>query len=1102
MKINGLKIDGYGVWSGLEIEKLSDGVNVLYGPNEAGKTTLLQFVRSMLYGFSPSGRRYFPPVHGGRPGGSIELAGPNGRFCLDRHYDENDDGANDVGNREQLTLTAADGTRQGEHLIKVLLSHVDEAIFNNVFAVGLREMQELGSLGDTEAADLLYNITAGLDRVSLVEVIRELENLRNRILDGAGGQCQISELLARREKLRQEIEELGRLTQRYGRLAAEQNSLQRELTRLEEENNAVEHQARVVELAITLRERWARRSALDDELSVLGVPETMPEDAVERIDVLNARIEKHSWRIGRLHSDREQLRAEAAELPINEALSRQSARIEALLEQESWIADLQEQIDKLEAEIAEIETALATEHKQLGLGKNAEPGALPRISAGTLSAMRPPARTMRGHRQDLVKAKQAVTDANETARSLVRQIEAGLAARGRRDLAEAMDCAGELVSQLRRRLQIDERLDEMGRYQTELEGQSRQLVDRQMLPVWVLFALGAVFVFGMVLVMAGLFMPTSITGSVGWALAVFGLAGTGAAAGVKVVIERSNTRQLDTCQKQIGMLQMQIKTAKEERETLDAKLPRGGGPIAVRLDAAESDLAALEELTPLETRRTAALQEAEAAARRVAQAKSDLAAARRRWSEVLTGAGLPGGLMPKQVRQIARRCDQIGELQRRLAACHEELQRRRGEFDSLCGRIRRLVDDACIDVSADRPVEQLRLLGEAVVRQESHVERHGVLRRQAGQIRRKRAKHEAAVSKFKHLRRRLLHECGANDEQNFRRMAVQAARAEVLRRERDVVAGQINAAIGGICPEDAVEGLLEGDEAERLEVLRDEMLDRLGVLENQLQERFVKRGQLTEQLKTLADDRQLADKQLESAVLEKRLDDAVRRWQVLAVTCRTLETIRVVYEKERQPETLQEASGYLDRLTGGRYRRVWTPLGEDVLMVDDAEGNSLSVEVLSRGTREQLFLGLRLALAASYARHGAPLPLVLDDVLVNFDADRAKAAAAVLRDFAAAGHQLLVFTCHEHILKLFKSLKVPVSRLPDNAEADPAPVTFEQPAKKSSRKSKRSARKPKVVEEPQEEELVEDEEDADWSEDEFDEEEYDDEYDDDTAEAA
>jgi hypothetical protein len=161
------------------------------------------------------------------------------------------------------------------------------------------------------------------------------------------------------------------------------------------------------------------------------------------------------------------------------------------------------------------------------------------------------------------------------------------------------------------------------------------------------------------------------------------------------------------------------------------------------------------------------------------------------------------------------------------------------------------------------------------------------------------------------------------------------------------------------------------------------------------------------------------------------------------VACKILDHIRSTYESQRQPETLQEASGYLQRLTQGRYQRVWTPLGENTLRVDDAEGRSLPVEILSRGTREQLFLSLRMALAAGYARRGAALPLVLDDVLVNFDADRASAAAAVLRDFAAAGHQLLVFTCHQHISNIFASLGVPVGRLPDASNAGRTPISFE-----------------------------------------------------------
>ncbi len=79
-------------------------------------------------------------------------------------------------------------------------------------------------------------------------------------------------------------------------------------------------------------------------------------------------------------------------------------------------------------------------------------------------------------------------------------------------------------------------------------------------------------------------------------------------------------------------------------------------------------------------------------------------------------------------------------------------------------------------------------------------------------------------------------------------------------------------------------------------------------------------------------------------------------------------------------------------------------------------------------------MALRLALVGFYARRGTAMPLVLDDVLVNFDDGRSGRAAEVLRDFGAAGHQLLVFTCHERLADVFASLGAPVRRLPRNTE--------------------------------------------------------------------
>ena len=119
------------------------------------------------------------------------------------------------------------------------------------------------------------------------------------------------------------------------------------------------------------------------------------------------------------------------------------------------------------------------------------------------------------------------------------------------------------------------------------------------------------------------------------------------------------------------------------------------------------------------------------------------------------------------------------------------------------------------------------------------------------------------------------------------------------------------------------------------------------------------------------------------------------------------------------------------KLTGGKYTRIWTPLAHDILFVDTADGQPLPVQVLSRGTREQLFVSLRLALVAAYARRGIHLPMILDDVFVNFDAGRTKTAVRVLREFASEGHQLLVFTCHEHVWRMFKDMKVDTRRIPN-----------------------------------------------------------------------
>jgi uncharacterized protein YhaN len=1041
---------------------------VLYGPNEAGKTTLLQFIRSMFYGFTDSRRQYFPPVHGGRPGGMAEVDSPQGRYEIQRHFLPE-------SNAEEVVLTASDGTRQGEHLVKAMLSDMDEAIFNNVFAVELREMQELAVLGDTAAAEMLYNLSAGMDRVSLIEVLHELENSRNRILDAGGKPSMVSNLRERREKLLVEIADLGGLTRRFGLLVAERSQLDRELSQLEEDRNQVERQARILELAVSLGERWRLRTSIEGQLVELGPIAPLPEKMIERLDALNAKLDRHRGRIAELRRERAKLRAESANVNLNEALLKQFARIEALHEQQGWFTDLGNQIADLEAEIESRETAMSGEWRQLGFGENAPPP-IDTITPRSFAMLRSPAKTMRRTRETLEQIRAESQSARDDADHIARQVADALSARKETNLSEAMDKAGLLVSQYRRRLQIDEHLDKLARHQSELAEQGRLATERQLLPTWTLAAFGTVFVLGILLIGTGLVLMPFVSGSPNWIIAAVGVAAIVGTIFGKISLEKSNAGKLDASQKQLALVQGQIKQDKEERDLLDSRLPHGGGPLVARLETAEKDLEELESLVPLESQRKAATQKAEADEERSERAEAEHKSARRKWRDALAASGLPIELTPNQIRQLSSRWDGMAENRRRLDQCREELDRRRKEADQLETRLEQVAAEAGVELPEGDTLAQLNYLADALAEEQAVAARRDAARVQLKQLRSKRARHEEAIGRLNHRRRSLFFEAGAEDEESFRQRAVRSVHAEKLKEERDVLCHDIAAAIGKQCSEEAIREILDNTPPEEAEARLNLLHDRLAMLNGQIGERLEKRGGIAAQMQSMADDRQLPRLQLEVASVDRQIADAMKRWRVLAVLCRTLEDIRESYERERQPETLKEASSYLTRLTQGRYCRVWTPLGEKTLRVDDADGHSLPVESLSRGTREQLFLSLRLALAAGYARRGAALPMVLDDVLVNFDAHRAIAAAEVLRDFAAAGHQLLVCTCHEHIEKIFELLDAPLNRLPTSYQRSgvvltfkrSAPVVVEEPKREKTRQpSRRKPAKAKaIVEEP------------------------------------
>ncbi|HEY2381585.1 MAG TPA: AAA family ATPase [Terriglobia bacterium] len=147
-----------------------------------------------------------------------------------------------------------------------------------------------------------------------------------------------------------------------------------------------------------------------------------------------------------------------------------------------------------------------------------------------------------------------------------------------------------------------------------------------------------------------------------------------------------------------------------------------------------------------------------------------------------------------------------------------------------------------------------------------------------------------------------------------------------------------------------------------------------------------------------------------------RIDEAAEQWAVITLCRALLDETRKVYETERQPEVLRQASGFFRVMTEGRYVRVIAPLDGGDIQVERADSIRLAPQLLSRGTAEQLYLSMRLALVREYANHVDALPVVFDDIFVNFDPQRSRTTFKALSDLCTT-HQVLLFTCHPHLVK-------------------------------------------------------------------------------------
>lgn len=450
-------------------------------------------------------------------------------------------------------------------------------------------------------------------------------------------------------------------------------------------------------------------------------------------------------------------------------------------------------------------------------------------------------------------------------------------------------------------------------------------------------------------------------------------------------------------------------------ESLAAQLERAQS-LAEQMDAAAARRARLtDEAAALE-------RQLESERAKAAAAERELAAWTARWTTAVAALGLSVEATPSQANEILARLDalfgQLTEAERyrqRIEGIAREANEFKRQTSSLLESLGKgaLLERMSADQAADALLAEYRRATEDRGRLET--------------LRKQRQKHAAALAEAKRTAARsqaeldsLCREAGCDAADRLPELEARSNRAKELQTRQRDLHEQLVVAGGGMLLADFLSQIAA--------VEPDSLAGKIQQLSERVIELDAKRLELSNAAalhgKELADmDASAAAAEAEELAqsLAAKIAGDVESYVRLRLASAVLREAIERYREKNQGPVLQRSSRLFAELTVGSFaglRADYDESDEAVLVgIRARDGRTVTVDCMSDGTADQLYLALRLASLQTYLEEHDPVPLVVDDILINFDNRRSLATLRVLAELSRRT-QVVFFTHHEHLVEL------------------------------------------------------------------------------------
>lgn len=988
MKIIELHIYGYGKLENYHISSLNK-LQVFYGENEAGKSTIMSFIHSILFGFpaKQSAELRYEPKNNSKYGGKIKAFFPDiGNAVIERVKGK---ASGDV------TVSLEDGTIGGEELLKDLLQRMDKNIFQAIFSFNVHGLQNIQAMKGEELGKYLFSAgTLGTDKLFNTEstLVKEMEQR----FKPSGKKPSLNEKLKELKDVQASLKSAEQQNERYSVLLGEKDELINKVTQLQTEIGELEQRAAKLRDYKRNEQLVIQEAGLQRKIAEHG-PVFFPQDGLIRFEKIKQHLKPIHARMLWIKDKQKSLLKEAESSRPDTDLLEMETEIESRLENLPLYEQLKQEKRLLKSKVDEITEEISQINDNLHIEFNEEN--IQEINTSVF--LKEQAETIQHGEQRLFEKKLELESSFEEEKSALVELEATVASIKKEMLAEdrRIQLTKELeVLENKEQIQSelnhvkDQIITQKGRLKNE---ESRRTSQRKK----DLYQL---------LLLVGIFLVVSVWGiaNSNWFLSAVGLAGM------------------------LILLALHFKTSVPENKMLPDE-------VLTELLNREKTLSELVTKQP---------------AGNLFSIKSQLVKdddLRQRHRELLVRIEQQHSRYEKVLRQFEKWELDEAELKQKKTALMEQLgiKEHTGPiklFDAFLlvdkqkqfFRERKRKQERLDDVKAALTDMQasLDLLAERFLQNKylAPVETASLLKRKLREAIDQQARYNEITVKMKELEEEytslekeemilteeiesLLAQAKARDEDEFR---LQAANDEKVKGWASRLA-DINhqLAATGITPIDR-EHILNGPELE-------DQINEKGVAieqrKKELSHQFDRLASVKHNMAVLEEGGLYSELLHKYKQLQHEFAEDAKEWAKYAIAKDLLSRTIDHYKDERMPRMLAKAESFLSILTDGSYVRIIPQVSGSGFLIERNDHLLFEANELSQATAEQVYVSIRLALAAvHYDRY--PFPVIIDDSFVNFDHNRTARIIRLLREMS--NNQILIFTCHRHLLEYFSDEEI------------------------------------------------------------------------------